>query len=353
MDQDTKDPGSGEAPHRRRERYKGTHPRKFAEKYKELNPEQYPEDIQKIMARGATPAGSHRSICLTEVLGVLAPKPGEIAIDATLGHGGHALEILRALQPGGRLYGLDRDPLEIQKTEQRLRSEGFAADSFIPVQMNFAQISELAARENPEGVDIILADLGISSMQIDNPERGFSFKHDGPLDMRMDPDNGQSAADLLLELPEARLRQIIADNSDEDEAPVIARVITQRRGTIRSTRDLAQAVRDATAARMNPEEETRKIIRRTFQALRIEVNGEFHSLDRLLASLPDCLKSGGRVALLCFHSGEGDRIERSFQEGLEERIYSSIAEEPIRPSAEEKRDNPRSSSARLHWAIRR
>jgi len=339
-------------PHRRRARYKGTHPRAFSEKYKELNPELYPGDIEKVLSRGATPAGSHRSICLKEVLEVLAPKPGETAVDATLGHGGHSLEILKAIQPGGRLYGLDRDPLEIAKTSARLAEAGFTEDAFRPRLMNFAELPELLGAEGLAGVDMILADLGVSSMQIDNPERGFTFKSEGPLDMRMDPTRGRSAAELLLTIPEARLREIIAEYSDESEAPVIARVLTQRRGTITTTTALADAIRDALASRLNPEEVTRKIIRRTFQALRIEVNGEFAALESLLAALPSCLKPGGRAALLCFHSGEGGRIEAAFREGLERGIYAAAAAEGIKPSPEERRDNPRSSSARLWWAVK-
>ncbi|MEI6875072.1 MAG: 16S rRNA (cytosine(1402)-N(4))-methyltransferase RsmH [Spirochaetota bacterium] len=339
-------------PHRRRQRYKGSHPRAYGEKYKELSPELYPGDIEKILARGATPAGSHRSICVAEVLEVLSPKPGEIAVDATLGYGGHAAEILRAIQPGGRLYGLDQDPVEIVKTEARLRAEGFTADSFQVWRMNFSELPSLIASEKLGGADMILADLGVSSMQIDNPGRGFTFKHEGPLDMRMDPDRGRSAAELLLTMGESRLRDIIADYSDESEAPVIARVLTQRRGTILTTKDLTAAIRDALQSRMNGEDETRKIIRRVFQALRIEVNGELVALERLLAALPDCLARGGRVALLCFHSGEGNRIEASFAKGLEDGTFAKVATEPIKAGAAERYDNPRSSSARLWWAVR-
>ncbi len=339
-------------PHRRRPRYRGTHPRAFAEKYKELNSELYPADVEKVIARGDTPAGSHRSICVAEVLAVLAPKAGETAVDATLGHGGHAQEILRAMEGRGRLYGLDRDPLEIVRTEARLRSLGFPEEAFAARQMNFADLGELLAGEGLEGVDMVLADLGVSSMQIDNPERGFSFKSEGPLDMRMDPRTGQSAAELLLMISEARLRAIIEEYSDENEAPVIARVLTQRRGTITTTRALAQAVRDALESRQNPEEVTRKTIRRTFQALRIEVNHEFEALEKLLAALPASLNPGGRAAILCFHSGEEGRVEASFREGHRAGLYSSVAESAVRPGPEERYQNPRSSSARLWWAVR-
>jgi 16S rRNA (cytosine1402-N4)-methyltransferase len=339
-------------PHRRRPRYKGTHPHTFAEKYKELDPERYPEDVEKVLARGDTPAGSHRSICVKEVLEALSPRPGQIAVDATLGHGGHSLEILKAIQPGGRLYGLDRDPLEIAKTEARFREEGFAESVFIARRMNFADLPGLLSGEGLPGVDLILADLGVSSMQIDNPDRGFTFKRDGPLDMRMDPKSGQSAADLLLEISEARLGQIIEDYSDEPEGKAIARVLTQRRGTITTTRTLAEAVRDALVSRLNTEDETRKILRRTFQAIRIEVNGEFAALDSLLRAIPACLNSGGRAAILCFHSGEGGRVEAAFRAGRESGLFASMSEEAIQPGPEERYQNPRSSSARLWWAVK-
>ena len=262
------------------------------------------------------------------------------------------LEILRAIQPGGRLFGLDQDPIEIAKTGARLRAEGFSEDSLAMRRMNFADLPELLVTEGIGGVDMILADLGVSSMQIDNPDRGFTFKHEGPLDMRMDPERGRSAAALLVAISERELRELIADYSDESEAPVIARVLTQRRGTISTTRELAQAVRDALQSRMNSEAETRKIIRRVFQALRIEVNGELVALERLLAAVPACLNPRGRLAILCFHSGEGRRIEGSLREGLAAGTYSSIAEEPLKANAEERFNNPRSASARLWWAVR-
>jgi 16S rRNA (cytosine1402-N4)-methyltransferase len=341
-----------EEPHKRRIRYRGSHPRAYAEKYKELNPEAYPEDVAKVLARGATPAGSHRSIMVEEVLEVLAPRPGETAVDATLGHGGHALELLRAIGPEGRLYGLDRDPVEIEKTRARLESALPLATAFRARQRNFSELRALLDEEGLAGVDMILADLGVSSMQIDNPDRGFTFKHEGPLDMRMDPTQGRSAAELLAGLQEARLRAILEDNADESDAAVIARVLTQRRGQIGTTKALAQAVRDALQGRLYSDEELQKAIRLTFQALRIEVNGEFAALEGLLESLPACLLPGGRVALLCFHSGEAERVEAAFRKGLEDGLYSSVSETGRRPSSAERHQNPRSSSARLWWALR-
>jgi 16S rRNA (cytosine1402-N4)-methyltransferase len=341
-------------PHKRRVRYKGTHPRAFSEKYKELDPERYAADVEKVMARGATPAGGHRSILVAEVLDILSPKPGEVAIDATLGHGGHSMELLTAIAPGGRLYGLDRDPAEIEKTEARFRLAGYDQSSFVAVHMNFSDISQLCADSHPGGrvggADMVLADLGVSSMQIDDPDRGFAFKYDGPLDMRMDPGSGQSAAELLGTIREADLRSMLEDYSDEPEARIIARVLTQRRGTVRTTRELRDAVQYALEDRVESDDMVRKSVRRTFQALRIAVNGELAALDALLAALPECLKPGGRVVILCFHSGEELRVQRSFQKGLERGLYSVASEEGLRAGPEERYSNPRSSSARLWWA---
>lgn len=343
-------------PHKRRLRYKGTHPRAFSEKYKELDPGRYRADVEKVLARGATPAGSHRSICVQEVLAVLAPKPGELAIDATLGHGGHAMELLKAITPGGTLYGLDRDPLEIARTEERLRQAGFDEKAFVAVHMNFAEIVTLFSANSPIGrlrsVDMILADLGVSSMQIDNPDRGFAFKFDGPLDMRMDPESGSSAAELLRTLPESKIRDLIDEFSDEPEAAIIARVLTQRRGTIDTTKALRDAIRYALEGRVESDDVIKKAIKRTFQAFRIAVNGELTALDGLLANLPGCLNPGGRVAILCFHSGEERRVEKAFQTGLAAGVYASISPEGFRASPDERYQNPRSTSARLWWAIR-
>jgi len=341
-------------PHKRRVRYKGTHPRAFSEKYKELDPDHYAADVEKVMARGATPAGGHRSILVAEVLDILAPKPGEVAIDATLGHGGHSMELLAAMMPGGKLYGLDRDPAEILKTEARFRQAGYDQSSFVAVHMNFADISLLCADGRSGGMvggaDMVLADLGVSSMQIDDPVRGFAFKFDGPLDMRMDPGSGPSAAELLLSIREIDLCSMLDDYSDEPEARIIARVLTQRRGTVRTTRDLRDAVEYALEGRVESDDIIKKAVRRTFQTLRIAVNGELEALDALLAALPGCLNPGGRVAILCFHSGEESRVQRSFQDGLEGGVYSSISEEGVRAGPEERYGNPRSSSARLWWA---
>jgi 16S rRNA (cytosine1402-N4)-methyltransferase len=332
----------------RRPRYKGSHPRRFDEKYKELAPERYAEEQAKVAARGHTPAGTHRSIMVAEILEALAPKPGEVALDATLGYGGHARELLPRLLPGGRLIGVDVDPLELPRTEARLRELGFGEDVFTARRMNFAGLPRLRAEVGL--FDVVLADLGVSSMQIDNPARGFTWKVEGPLDLRLNPQRGRSAADLLATLDAPALAELLMENADEPHAEAIAREVVGQ--PIRTTRDLADRVRAALHSGGFDEEETKKALQRTFQALRIAVNDEFTVLDQFLALLPGCLNPGGRVAILTFHSGEDRRVKKAFLQGLREGTYTAIAPEPIRASPEERRANPRSTSAKLRWAVR-
>jgi 16S rRNA (cytosine1402-N4)-methyltransferase len=344
--------GDDEGRHVRRKRYRGTHPRTFSEKYKEQHPEIYREDVERVIARGDTPAGSHRSICVKEILELLAPEPGETAIDATVGYGGHAREILKALLPGGRLYGFDLDPIELPKTTKRLAEAGVPEGAFIPVHASFATVAEVIAEAGIGGVDILLADLGVSSMQIDDPARGFSFKRRGPLDMRMDPERGRSAREYLSGVPEETLRDVLKANADEEGAEAIARAVCLRRGSLATTRDLTEAILSAFPDLAYKDPAMTRTLRRAFQAIRIEVNGEFSALEALLASLPDCLNPGGRAAILAFHSGEDRRVEAAFREGFERGLYSAVSADAIRPSREEQYSNPRSSAAKLRWATR-
>ncbi len=338
--------------HVRRKRYRGNHPRSFSEKYKERNPEAYRGDVEKVLARGDTPAGSHRSICVKEVLEALCPKPGEIVVDATLGYGGHARELLRAVLPGGRLFGFDLDSDELPRTARRLADAGIPEGAFVPVHANFSRLAEVVEDAGLAGVDLFLADLGVSSMQIDDPDRGFSFKRRGPLDMRMDREGGESARDYLARIGEGALCDILKANADESAAAEIARAVSLRRGALATTRDLAEAILSAFPSPSFKDPAMQRTLRRAFQAIRIEVNGEFASLDRLLADLPSCLKAGARAAILCFHSGEDRRVEAAFRSGLEAGLYASVAQEPIRASREEQYGNPRSTSAKLRWAVR-
>ncbi|HWQ08003.1 MAG TPA: 16S rRNA (cytosine(1402)-N(4))-methyltransferase RsmH, partial [Holophaga sp.] len=308
-------------------RYKGTHPRRFEDKYKELDPGAHADELRKVAARGHTPAGTHRPICMREVLAALAPQPGETALDATLGYGGHAQELLPRLLPGGHLFGLDVDPLELPRTEARLRALGFGEDVLTVRRMNFAGIASL-----PTAFDVVLADLGVSSMQIDNPSRGFTYKAEGPLDLRLNPGRGRPASALLQSLPELELAELLAENADEPFAEPLARALHGQ--AIATTTQLAQAVRQALQGEFAPEarqQELRKVLQRVFQALRIAVNDEFTVLDQFLGLLPRSLKPGGRVAILTFHSGEDRRVKKAFQAGLRDGLYREIAPEPVRP----------------------
>jgi len=334
------------APHRRRPRYSGKHPRRFEEKYKEHNPQRYVDAVAKVLASGKTPAGTHRPIMVPEILEVLAPQPGETAVDATLGFGGHARELLGRLQPGGRLIGLDADPIELPKTEARLRGLGFGSETFTAIRSNFAGLPQVLASAGIPGVDMILADLGVSSMQLDDPTRGFSAKQEGPLDMRMNPQRGYPASALLEKTSPDALAGLLAENADEPRAKELAAALAGR--TFGTTRALAVAIR-AAVPRVGKDEQDLSI-RRVFQALRIAVNDEFSALDTFLRHLPDCLKAGGRVAILTFHSGEDRRVKKAFEAAKSAGLYFDIARDVIRPSALERRENPRSSSAKLRWA---
>lgn len=337
-------------PPRRRPRYKGTHPRRFEDKYKELDPARFAEERLKVMARGQTPAGSHRPIMVDEILRVLAPRTGETALDATLGYGGHARAVMARLRPGGHLVGLDVDPLELPRTESRLRQEGFGEDLFSARRMNFAGLPGLLPETGP--FDLILADLGLSSMQIDNPARGFTYKADGPLDLRLNPQRGRPASELLASLSESQLAELLEAHADEPLALEIARGLCELPRTIHTTRQFAERVRSALreAGCADTAPEARKSLQRCLQALRIAVNDEFGALEQFLAFLPKALKPGGRVAILSFHSGEDRRVKKAFQEGFRQGTYLAIAEAPQRATFEEQHDNPRSAPAKLRWA---
>lgn len=336
----------------RRPRYAGRNPRRFHEKYKELDPARYAEDVDKVLASGKTPAGSHRSIMVSEILAALRPQPGEVVADCTLGYGGHARTLLEAVLPGGRLLGLDVDPLELPRTETRLRLAGFGPDVFTAHRSNFAGLPQVLAAEGLAAVNVMLADLGVSSMQLDNPDRGFTFREAGPLDMRMNPTRGEPASRLLARLSVDKLAQVLMDHADEPEADLIATALT--RTPIDTTRAAVAAIR-AAFEHGRPgagEADIDKAIRRTFQALRIAVNDEFSALDAFLRNLSACLAPGGRVAVLTFHSGEDRRVKKAFQAGLRDGLFSAIAEDPERAAADEVRANPRAASAKLRWAVR-
>lgn len=341
--------------HQRRVRYKGTHPKRFEEKYKELKPEEYPETIERVISKGSTPAGMHISICVQEILAFLQIQPGQKGLDATLGYGGHALEMLKCLKGAGHLYGLDVDPVELPKTRDRLAAQGFGPEIFTPRQMNFADIDVLAGEVGT--FDFILADLGVSSMQIDNPERGFSYKKEGPLDLRLNPDRGISAAQRLKDISREELAGMLLENADEPYARELAEgVITARKRSsgIDTTGKLRRVIEDSLAflPAKTRAEEVKKACARTFQALRIDVNSEFEVLYQLMEKLPGALAPGGRAAILTFHSGEDRIVKKAFKRYQKEGLYAQVAEEVIRPSAQECARNSRARSTKMRWAIK-
>lgn len=344
-----------EPKHVRRVRYKGTHPKAFKEKYKELSPEQYSEDVAKVMQQGRTPAGMHRSICIEEIMEFLNVTPGQIGLDATLGYGGHTVEIAKRLIPGGKLYAIDVDPIELPKTRERLAALGFGPDVVEMKIMNFSQIDQIIFESGL--LNFVLADLGVSSMQIDNPDRGFSFKIEGPLDLRLNPKNGIPASEFLKNVSRDELEELLQVNADEPHYIAIAKGITSKikKGIkIETTTQLKEIIQEA--LEYLPEnirkEETKKSCQRSFQALRIEVNDEFSVLDKFLEKLPDVLAPGGKIAILSFHSGEDRRVKKAFQLYFREGIFSEISQEPIRPSTEECNTNPRAKSTKMRWAIK-
>ena len=344
-----------EQTHKRRVRYKGTHPRTYQEKYKELQPEKYGDTIEKVIRKGGTPAGMHISICVQEILDFLQIQPGQTGLDATLGYGGHSSKMLEQLQNQGHLYALDVDPIEMKKTKERLAEMGYGEDILSIRHLNFADVDQLFSET--DGFDFALADLGVSSMQIDNPERGFTYKFEGPLDLRLNPEKGISAAQRLLDISQPELEGMLIENSDEPYAKEISTVILSeiRKGNaITTTTQLQKAVEKA-LVRVPAEkrkETVKKSCARTFQALRIDVNNEFEVLETFLEKLPNVMKKGGRIAILTFHSGEDRLVKKSFQRFYREGIYSEIAKDVIRASAEECNRNSRARSTKMRWAIR-
>jgi 16S rRNA (cytosine1402-N4)-methyltransferase len=340
------DSSSQPQPHKRRPRYRGRNPSRFEDKYKERDPGRYAETVAKVLASGKTPAGTHRPIMVREILDALTPAPGEIAVDATLGYGGHAEALAPRLQPGGRLLGLDIDPIELPRTEARLRARALGSEIFTAIRSNFAGLPQVLARAGLAGADLVLADLGVSSMQLDDPARGFSMKREGPLDMRMNPRRGQPASVLIERSGVDALASLFAEHADEPHAAAVATALAGR--AFETTTALAAAIRQS-LGRADADQAERSV-RRVFQALRIAVNEELSALDMFLRRLPACLNPGGRVAILTFHSGEDRRVKTSFEAALRAEVYAAIAPEPIRPGADERRANPRATPAKLRWA---
>ncbi|MCB7303989.1 16S rRNA (cytosine(1402)-N(4))-methyltransferase RsmH [Bariatricus massiliensis] len=344
-----------EQKHKRRVRYSGTHPKSFQEKYKEHQPEKYADTVAKVIQKGSTPAGMHISICVKEILDFLQIKPGQKGLDATLGYGGHTLEMLKCLKGEGHIYALDVDPIESAKTRERLAGLGYGPEILTVRLENFANIDKIAAEYGK--FDFVLADLGVSSMQIDNPDRGFSYKTEGPLDLRLNPEKGISAAQRLRTVSQEELQGMLTENADEPYAPEIAEAVVQqikRGGEIETTTELRRVIEKALA--FIPEKERKEMVKkscqRTFQALRIDVNSEFEVLYEFMEKLPGVLAEGGRAAILTFHSGEDRIVKKAFKQLQREGVYSDVAKDVIRPSAEECARNSRARSTKMRWAIK-
>lgn len=345
-----------EKQHKRRVRYSGTHPKKYSEKYKEHNPERYAGTIERVIQKGGTPAGMHISIMVQEILDFLQIQPGQTGLDATLGYGGHTKAMLTCLQGQGHIYALDVDPIESKKTKERLEKQGFGEDILTVRLQNFADM-DLVVEETGKKFDFILADLGVSSMQIDNPDRGFSYKVDGPLDLRMNPEKGESAAERLREVNYEELVGMLVENADEPYAKEIANMVMKwRKGgrPIETTTHFKNVIEEALSFLPEKErkESVKKSCQRSFQALRIDVNSEFEVLYTFLEKLPQVLAPNGRVAILTFHSGEDRLVKRSFKELERLGIYRDTSKDVIRPSAEECIRNSRAKCTKMRWAIR-
>ena len=344
-----------EQKHQRRPRYKGTHPKAYKDKYKELQPEKYADTVEKVMQKGSTPAGIHRSICVNEILDFLAIKPGQTGLDATLGFGGHTQAMLKCLEGQGHLYATDVDAIELPRTQKRLEDNGYGPEILTIRHLNFSQIDEITLESGL--LDFVLADLGVSSMQIDNPERGFSFKFEGPLDLRLNPEKGISAAERLKTISLDELEGMFIENADEPNAAAIAGAIIAQRNKgieIATTTQLQEIIKEALKyiSGSNSKEAIKKTCQRCFQALRIDVNDEYEVLYEFLEKLPAVLAPGGRVAILSFHSGEDRLVKKSFQRFFREGVYREVAPGPLRPSAAECNANGRARSAKLRWAIK-
>ena len=341
--------------HKRRPRYKGKYPKRFEEKYKELQPEKYKDTIEHVISKGNTPAGMHISIMVNEILDFLKIQPGETGFDATLGYGGHTKAMLQCLNGQGHIYATDVDPVESEKTKKRLADQGFGEDILTIRLQNFCTIDEIAKEVG--GFDFILADLGVSSMQIDNPERGFSFKTEGPLDLRLNQQSGISAAERLDTISRDELAGMLYENSDEPYSEELAKAITDeiRKGNRIDTTTKLRQVIEKTLDSL-PEKEKKDTIKKTcqrvFQALRIDVNHEFEVLYEFMEKLPDALRPGGRVAILTFHSGEDKLVKRALKEGFRDGIYRAYSKDVVRPSAQECAQNARAHCTKMRWAVR-
>ena len=349
-----------QTPHKRRVRYTGKYPKKFEEKYTELQPEKYQDTIAHVIQKGNTPAGMHISIMVKEILDFLDIQPGQTGFDATLGYGGHTKAMLEKLNGIGHMYATDVDPEESAKTRKRLEELGYGEEILTIKLQNFCTIDEIAKEAG--GFDFILADLGVSSMQIDNPKRGFSYKADGPLDLRLNQMKGISAAKRLQTISREELAGMLMENSDEPYSQELAKAITDeiRKGrpvdTTTRLREIIEQTLNAFPESILPQKQKKDTIKKTcqrvFQALRIDVNQEFEVLYEFMEKLPYALKPGGRAAILTFHSGEDKLVKQALKEGYKAGVYADYSKDVVRPSAQECAQNGRARSTKMRWAIK-
>lgn len=307
------------------------------------------ESGERAMAENASQPLAHQPVMLAEVMKVLSLQPGNTVVDGTLGLGGHASAMRQALCGSGLLIGVDRDAAMLSRARARLEAEQGA-----PVQTfhaSFADLPKVLTPVTGGRADAILLDLGFASPQVDDPERGFGYRVDGPLDMRMNPDEGGlSAADWIRSAPEQEIADVIYRYGEERASRRIARGIVRarERAPIRTTGELAEII--ARAAPRGP----RRLhpARRSFQGIRIHINGELDQLDRFLAALPGLLNPGGRCAIISYHSLEDRRVKNAFRAGAADGTYLALTRKPLRPAPDEVAVNPRSRSARLRAVVR-
>lgn len=287
----------------------------------------------------------HRPVLVRETLDLLVTKPDGVYVDGTVGAGGHAGEILKRLGAGGRLLGIDRDSDILERARERLAGDARA----VLHRGTFEDVGTALEVLGAPQVDGILADLGVSSLQLDRGERGFSFSKDAPLDMRMDPTGGPTAAEYLAGAPEKDLERVLREYGEERFARRIARRIVEerRKHPVETTAELAALVSRAVprSGRIHP-------ATRTFQALRIAVNGELDRLDAFLERAPAALAPGGRIAVISYHSLEDRRVKRAFLEGEKSGVLRRLTKKPVTPTEAEIRENPRARSAKLRVAER-
>ena len=314
---------------------------------------------QNLRAKGKTKPGTHIPVLLAQTLACLDPSPGQVVVDCTLGYGGHAKEFIKKITPDGVFIGLDVDAGQMEKTKRRLKCDNI--QSYF-VRANFSQVRSVLDDLGVDGCDIILADIGVSSMQVDDASRGISYKADGPLDMRMDDRLENTGADLLRTLSAEQLSEALWSLSDEPDHEIISQMIVGQRISkpITTVSELIRVVFNAKGLTERTWKKEQKQAgfgslhpaARTFQAIRILVNDEIGSLEKLLADAPVCLKPGGRIGVISFHSTEDRAVKNSFKQNHDNSIYTSVSQKPITPTTKEIVQNPRSASAKFRYAVK-